>query len=45
MRPILQAHGRPKDEDGSYTDDKGKVHKRYKYLPIGQPDADEEPEP
>ena len=34
-----------KDEDGSYTDDKGKVHKRYKYLPIGQPDADEEPEP
>ena len=34
-----------KDEDGSYTDDKGKVHKRYKYLPIGQPKADEEPDP
>ena len=33
-------------EDGTYTTPKGEVKKRYKYVPIGQPEADEpEPEP
>lgn len=34
------------EEDGTYTTPKGEIKKRYKYTPIGQPEADEpEPEP
>ena len=33
-------------EDGTYTTPKGEIKKRYKYVPIGQPEADEpDPEP